>query len=161
MNPPLPHKLWQGGIKLQSEYLVASGNENIGNVQVQRQGLYYQIRCRCCLTGCIRYKLLASCGENSADLGICVPKDGVFGVDTKIPIKRLGEGTLSFRLVPRHSKVEGSFVPISPDEPFSYIRQLQNAHLEKQDGCIGVVIPQDQNSSDRPTGQWSEPITSE
>ena len=85
----------------------------------------------------------------------------LFGVDTRIPIKRLGEGSMSFRLLPKHSKMDGRFVPVSPDEPFGYIRQLQKAHLATRDGMVGVVFAEDQKSIDSPTGQWSEPITSE
>ena len=146
---------------MQREYSVFSGEEVIGKVLVQRQGLYYRISCRCQLTGTVRYKLMASCGENTADLGLCVPHGRQFGVDTRIPIKRLGEGSMSFRLLPKHSKMDGRFVPVSPDEPFGYIRQLQKAHLATRDGTVGVVLAEDQKSIDSPTGQWSEPITSE
>ena len=143
---------------MQHEYFIFSGEEKIGNVLVQQQGLYYRIRCRCDLTGAVRYKLIASCGSNTADLGLCVPKDNRFGVDTAIPVKRLGQGELSFSLVPKHSRVEGNFIAVSADEPFGYVRQLQQAHLAKRDGFVGVEL---QTDKDNPTGQWSEPITSE
>lgn len=146
---------------MQNEYLVTSGEETIGRVQVQRQGLYYYIHCRCNITGCVRYQLVASSEQNTVDLGLCVPMDGKFGVETKIPCKRLGEGSFSFRLVPRRRKSAANFVPVSPDEPFAYIRQLQNAHLARLEGAVGIVLPEHQTSSDNPTGQWSEPITSE
>ena len=149
----------RGGIALQNEYLIFSGGEEIGKVSVQRQGLYYSIRCRCMLTGAVRYKLIASGGEGTVDLGLCVPIGDRFGVDTKIPIKRLGEGTLNFRLQPKHKHMQGKFFPVLPEEPFHYIRQLQTAHLARQDGAVGVIISDDQNSSESPTGQWSEPIT--
>ena len=138
---------------MQQEYSVFSGDEEIGKVFVERLGLYYRIRCRFALTGDVRYRLLAECGENRVDLGLCVPQGSVFGVNTKIPIKRLGEGELHFRLMPKHQKADGKFVPVKPDEPFSYIRQLQNAHLAKQDGHLGIVLPENQNSRDKPTGQ--------
>ena len=138
---------------MQKKYSILSGDAVVGKVQVQRQGLYYQISCRCELTGSVRYKLIAHCGDNTVDLGLCVPKDRQFGVDTRIPIKRLGEGMLSFRLVPRHSGLQGKFVPVSADEPFGYIRSLQSAHLARQDGQIGVVLPEDQSARDNPTGQ--------
>ena len=143
------------------EYSITSGEENIGNVQVERQGLYYRISCRCKLTGCVRYNLLVVSGENTVDLGLCVPKDGVFGVDTSIPIKRVGEGTLTFYVRPRHSAIQGKFLRVSPDEPFAYIRRLQQAHLERVGDSIGIILPETQSTRDKPTGQWSEPITSE
>ena len=146
---------------MRQEYSVLSGDEVIGKVFVQRQGLYYLVHCRCSLTGDVKYKLIASNGENNVDLGLCIPHIDGFGMDTRIPVKRLGEGELTFRLLPRHSKVEGAFIPVSPDEPFSYIRKLQQAHLAQQDGLVGIIVNEDQNSSDSPTGQWSEPSTSE
>lgn len=138
-----------------------SGEEKIGRVTVQKVGLFYRIACRCLLTGTVRYRLVARCGEHSVDLGLCVPHGHQFGVDTSIPMKRLGDGELSFHLIPKHDRLEGLFVPVSPYKPFAHIQQLQNARFVRSDGEIGVVLPEDQSSSDKPTGQWSDPITSE
>ena len=146
---------------MRQEYSVLSGDEVIGKVFVQRQGLYYLICCRCSLTGDVKHKLIASCGKNTVDLGLCVPHSDGFGMDTWIPVKRLGEGELTFRLLPRHSKPDREFIPVSSEEPFGYIQKLQQAHLAQQDGLVGIIVNEDQNSSDSPTGQWSEPITSE
>ena len=141
------------------QYSVFSGEEEIGKAQVQQQGLYYHIRCRCKMTGAVRYKLLVRCGENNLDLGLCVPHTDGFGVDTKIPRKRLGEGTMTFYLTPWHAA--GTFLPVSTDEPFGYIHQLQNARLAVRNGIVGIILDDRQNSMDKPTGQWSEPNTSE
>ena len=146
---------------MEQVYSVLSGEESVGTVWLRRQGLYYRIRCRCRLTGTVKYKLVAVCGENAVDLGLCVPYADGFGTDVQIPIKQIGEGELRFRLIPKHGRLHGRFVPVSPDEPFSYIRQLQNAHLARQDGHIGVILEDDQNSRDKPTGQWSDPSTFE
>ena len=146
---------------MQQEYMVLSGGETIGKVFVQRQGLYYRIRCRCSITGTVKYKLIANCGENTVDLGLCIPHSDGFGMDTSIPMKRLGEGELTFRLTPKHNMLEGEFIPVLPEEPFSYIQKLQQAHLAEQDGLIGIVVNEDQISKDNPTGQWSEPSTDE
>ena len=109
----------------------------------------------------VKGSLLACCGDHTVDLGICVPHGDRFGIDTKVPIKRFGEGTMTFRLVPKHNKIEGTFLPVSPDEPFSYIQKLQQAHLATQGGLVGVVVTEDQSSKESPIGQWSEPITEE
>ena len=146
---------------MEQEYFIRSGEETIGMVMVQRQGLYYRICCKSKLTGAVRYKLMVSCGNNTVDLGICVPLEEGFGVNTRIPVKRLGEGPLTFQLTPKHHMLLAQFVPVSNEEPFGYIRYLQNAHLAKQDGRMGIVFTEAQNSRDNPTGQWSEPITSE
>lgn len=159
--PPWCIECIKGGSSLQEEYWIGSKQKPQGKVLVQRQGLYYRICCRCKITDSSRYKLVASCAENTVDLGLCVPTEGEFGVDTKIPIKRLGEGKLTFCLVPKNKIPQGKFVPIFPDKPFPYIQKLKSAHLATQDGQIGILLTEDQNSRDRPTGQWSEPSTSE
>lgn len=61
-------------------------------------------------------------------------------MNTKIPVKRLGEGELKILALPKCQMREGKFVPVYPDEPFAYLSRLQNAYLQVRDGGIGVVI---------------------
>ena len=117
------------------------GTESIGKAQVEKEGLYYRITCRCRLSGEVPYKVHAVCNEKCEDLGLLVPQSGAFTLTTRLPIKRLGEGQLQFKAVPRHTKTEGKFVPISADEPFSYLSRLENAYMQIRDGRIGVVLP--------------------
>lgn len=125
---------------MESQYQVAFGNRSVGTVQVYRQGLYYRFVCRCKLTGKIMCRLRAVCGNNQADLGIVVPTEDGFGLDTKLPVKKLGEGSLSFQLVPNHTGAVGNYVPIYPEEPFGYISRLKDLFLERQNGTVGVRI---------------------
>lgn len=60
----------------------------------------------------------------------------------------------------------GAFYPIETDMPFAHLEELEQGILASRDGQTGVLIPKeghrvDQTFSDSPTGQWSEPITSE
>lgn len=119
---------------------VCLGDKPVGKAYVERQGLYYRIRCRCGLTGEVIHKVLVSCGTMEENLGILVPMGGEFGLDTRIPVKRLGEGKLTFRIMPRHAELKGRFIPLSPEEPFRYISRLKDAHLEKRNGKIGIVL---------------------
>ena len=73
----------------------------VGTAQMQRQGLYCRFCCRCRLPDEGLYRIHAICGRTREDLGICVPMDGGFGMDKKVPAKRLGEGEMSFELVPK------------------------------------------------------------
>ena len=117
------------------------GNEAIGKANMQKEGLYYRITCRCRLSGEVTYKVIVSCGEQKADLGILVPENGAFMLTTRIPMKKLGEGAMLFRAEPRHPELKGKFVPISADEPFSYLSRLENAYMQIRDGQIGVILP--------------------
>lgn len=115
-----------------------------GKVQVLRQGLYYQFHCRCRLSGEDMCRLFVRCGSRKENLGIVVPMDGGFGLDTRIPVKRLGEGEMEFNLVPKHSdQTDHSgerFVPIYPEEPFSYLSRLKDAYLTHQGEQLGAMI---------------------
>ena len=138
---------------MEGDYAVKLGDRVIGSATVERRGLYYHFRCRCGLTGDVMCRLVASCGGQDTDLGVLVPTEGGFGLDTKLPAKRLGVGVLAFRVEPKRSARSGVFVPIRPEEPFSYLSQLSSAYLAVRDGQIGAMMPDCQTESSNPTGQ--------
>lgn len=147
---PLPHiRLRQGGIVL--EYSINSGNECVGTAHVVKEGLFYRIHCQCGLTGTIPCRITVT-GEREADLGICVPlKDG-FGVETRIPIKRVGEGELRFRVLAKRRDNAELFVIPSVDEPFTYLRRLGSAYLSVRNGQVGLIF-KDQSPNQQDSGQ--------
>ena len=125
---------------MEDTYGVYFGSQLTGKVQVLRQGLYYGFHCRCKLTGEIVCRLYVICGEKRESLGVVVPMDGGFGLDTKLPVKRLGEGKMEFTLIPKHEVLEGTFVPIYPEEPFAYIERLKEGFLVKKGEQVGVAF---------------------
>ena len=124
---------------MEKTYGVFLGNHQVGKVQVLKIGLYYRFICHCKLTGSILCRLYVACGDQKESLGIVVPIGDGFGLDTRLPIKRLGEGEMTFCLLPKHS-VSGRFVPIYPEEPFAYMEQLKNGFLSVQNGQVGMMI---------------------
>ena len=125
---------------MEHNYGVYFGNQLAGKVQVIRQGLYYRFVCRCQLTGDVICRLQVICGEKTENLGVVIPVDGGFGLDTKIPVKRLGEGEMRFQLRPKHDVSQGCFVPIYPEEPFAYIERLKEGFLAKRGDKVGVLF---------------------
>ena len=124
------------------DFGVYFGDKRIGTARVERQGLYYHVSCRCELSGEGMYRLEVSGGEKLVDLGILVPEEKGFGLRTRFPVSRIGEGELRFALIPRHDKLEGRrFVPICPEEPFRYLERLKDAFLETQEGRKGACLP--------------------
>lgn len=121
-------------------YDILLGGQPVGKAAVQRKGLYYEFDCRCDFTGEVMYRLWVRCGEHSENLGIPVPEGGKFRLTARIPVKRLGDGKLEFSAVPKHTELAGKFIPLSPEEPFRYLRRLQDAVLQVRDGKVGVVI---------------------
>ena len=139
-------------------YEVCLGRQPVGKVQVMRQGLYYRFLCNCRLTGNVVCRLTVRCGENQEKLGVLVPEGDGFALDKKIPVKHLGEGKLEFYLGPNHDHIMGEFIPVYPEEPFSYIARLKDAFLYRQNGKLGVMLKDgrgqaDHTSSSRLTGQ--------
>ncbi len=124
-------------------YDVFLADKPVGAASVKKEGLYYVFSCQCQLSGQVLYTLAASCGEQTVNLGVCVPRGNGFGLKTRVPIKRLGEGQMKICAVPKHRELKGKFIPIRPEEPFAYIKYLQNAYLEVRDAQLGVVIPED------------------
>ena len=111
-----------------------------GKVQVLRQGLYYAFHCRCERIREQIHRLVVICGDRQENLGILVPMDGVFGLDKKLPIKQIGEGKMTFVLLPKQEIRKETFVAIYPEEPFAYLSRLKSSFLEIRDGQIGISI---------------------
>ena len=122
------------------------GKDRVGKVQVLREGLYYRFFCRCRLSGDVVCRLAVRCGEKEENLGVVVPVGDGFGLDKRLPVKNLGEGEMTFFLMPKQERLEGKFIPIYPEEPFSYIARLKDAFLARQNGQIGVVIKEIQGT---------------
>lgn len=130
-----------GGDEMEGNYGVYFGSNLAGKVQVLRQGLYYRFICRCKLTGDVICRLYVTWGDGRESLGVVVPVENGFGLDTKLPAKKLGQGTLEFMLLPKHEVPAGKFVPICPEEPFSYIARLKDSFLERKQGTVGITVP--------------------
>ena len=126
---------------MEAFYSVMLNGKQSGKVSVRRQGLYYHFSCSCRLNSENMYRLVVCCGNTKEKLGILVPSEGSYILNTKLPVKRLGAGDMSFYLTPSQEAIPGTFVPISPEEPFAYIDRLKEAYLERRYGQIGAQIP--------------------
>jgi len=125
---------------LDTYYSVTLLGKTCGKAEVRRQGLYYRISCRCSLETADLYRLMVSCGGKEESLGILAPEGGTFQLNTKLPVKRIGEGELQFRLVTRRNNAKTVFVPIYPEEPFTYLSRLKESFLSQKDGQLGIQI---------------------
>lgn len=128
---------------MRRDYEVTLGGKRVGKLQLERQGLYYRVICRCNLSGEVMYRLEASGERGRTNLGILIPCESGFGLETRFPVSRIGVEKLDFTLQPKHDALGNrKFVPISPEEPFAYLSRLKDAFLEIQQGQMGASIPQ-------------------
>ena len=121
-------------------YDICQGADKVGTAVVTREGLYYRISCRCRFGGEPMRRILMTIGDCQTDLGVCIPIDGRFGLEKRIPCKNLAAGTPEFRLMPKYRRTDRIFVPVYPEEPFAYMARLKDAFLEIRDGQMGVLI---------------------
>lgn len=118
-------------------------SEVVGKGAVEREGLYYRFICRCRLRGEQMYRLVAFCEDSQVDLGLCVPCQGGFGLEKRVPVKKLGSGVIRIRAVPRIKEADNMFIPLDQEAPFPYLDRLNEANLQIRDGITGIVIPQE------------------
>ena len=126
---------------MDGEYDIFMGAQVVGTARVERQGLYYYFQCRCKLSGetiCRVMVFSDGCQEN---LGILVPRNGQFETRARIAVKKLGQGTFRFQVLPKHSAMQEKFICVYPDEPFAYLSHLKEAYLQERRGQLGIVIP--------------------
>ena len=125
---------------MEDTYDVKLGSQIMGTVTVKKQGLYWLFDCRCDLSGEVMYDLAIMVGEYQVKLGLMTPGNGCFCLCTKLPIKRLGQGSPMFSLQPRHAQMKDNIIPVKPDEPFCYLSRLENAYLAKLEGKPGIAL---------------------
>lgn len=120
----------------------------IGHAEVKKEGLYYRFSCACTPPDSGIYKVIVSDGDNRQDLGVCVPDGTQFICNSRVACKYLHQESLRFTLV---SKKDTKSVPVATGEPFTYLEQLETAHLHTAGGQAEVIIDpvQDQRDSDQ------------
>ena len=123
-------------------YEVFQNGEVVGTVEAIREGLYFRFVCRCQPSDRDMIRLWMICGEQETDLGLCVPLDGGFGTEKRIPAKQCGPGAPRFCLRHKDDTRRGKFIPLSPEEPFQYIHRLETAFLERRGLKVGIVLTQ-------------------
>jgi hypothetical protein len=125
---------------LQTYYTVFRETEAFGKAELNREGLYYRICIHCPQSARIHLR----CALGTLDLGVCVPSAGEFIIQTRIPVKKIGEGKITFYT----ASEETSFYPVSEDASFLRLNLLRSCVMASHGDVIGV-----QRVSSKPTGQ--------
>ncbi len=76
---------------------------------------------------------------NGVSLGIPVPAGDEFRLETRKPAK-LFSGDWDFQIIPDRPVLDGKFVPISPEEPFSYLAKLKESYLVRRGEMVGILL---------------------
>lgn len=139
---------------------IYAGTQVVGRAEVIKEGLYYRFSCKCTLPDEGVYRITVSDGNNTKDLGICVPTGEWFGLVTRVPVKYLSGDKLEFALVPKDSQVTA--IPVVTNEPFEDLDKLESAYLQEKDGKAEIIIdptlsPQGSDPSQESPHIWEQP----
>lgn len=120
----------------------------VGNATIYKEGLYYRINCSCNLPKTERFRVTVTDGDNTYDLGICVPAGNVYSCVASMPCKRFSGSDFIFTIT---DGAEKKVVPVDAGEPFSYLDKLSTARLQYANGQPEIVINavQDQQDNDQ------------
>jgi hypothetical protein len=116
---------------LKKFYDVTSEGQTVGKVELEREGLYWHLRCRCVVYDNVIHRLYAD-GEK---IGVLIRDGGELVLDTKVAAKRLKkESTFSLEEKVRY------FIPIHPGEAYGYLGKLRLSKLAFREGEPGIFL---------------------
>ncbi len=140
----------EGGIFLVGKYEVLFHQKPVGTMEVSRDGLYYRFCCKCKLPQNQIFRITVSYGNEHVNLGVLIPCNDTFHLDTKRPIKLFTQAEPLFTVT---SDTE-NWIPIREDRPFPRIEDLENGIYCEQDGVPGILFtdlePSRQGSDQNP-----------
>lgn len=115
---------------MEGKYDVTLNGQAVGTVELNREGLYYRLSCRCRMVDNEIHRLYAD-GER---IGVLVPERGALILNTKMAGKRLKDGC-NFTLDGQNER----FIPILPGDAFGHLDKLRTGRLVFRDGQPGLV----------------------
>lgn len=132
----------------------------VGQAEVIKEGLYYRFSCKCTPPDGKIYKIAVSDGDNTKELGICVPTGEWFCLVRRVPVKYLPGEKLDFSLVPKNKEI--AVVTVETDEPFDQLDRLDSSRLQESDGKTEILIDPAQDPPDNDQNResphiWEQP----
>lgn len=136
-------------------YSIMRHGKPVGYATVEKEGLYYKLKCFCQPEQKRYYRIKVSDSCTEIDLGICVPNEAGFTLTARVPVRQLNKEQLKFVLVDHDSVDASEIFPIINDSPFPCLDKLVSARFQRRNGKATVVIDPVQDQSDN--GQNQEP----
>ena len=119
------------------QYNVYRNEQAVGSVEMETQGLYYLIRCFC--EPCDdMVRLIDKCEKGDVAIGICGPAAWGYGIERKVPLKKLGSNGHTFRLENIHRTKE-AFFTIQQNGEFELPEDLEKCRFSLREGIAGLV----------------------
>lgn len=124
---------------MDGEYKIFLNNQPVGKADIKHDGLYCYYKCTCKFPDSEMFRIIAKAENEKINLGICIPKGDIWETRGRIPSKQLQVS--NFRLIAEScSKDSGTFIPISTNEVFAYLDELDKCEFAVKNGQPGVVL---------------------
>lgn len=120
-------------------YDIYFGQDVIGKVNIEREGLYYHFRCCCQLPSSSIYYVILKNGNKEFNLGVCVPDGNRFRAHKRIAIKYFDDEDFKFNLTPKQ-EVQKILVEVDSEKPFEHLQDLEKAQLDLSNGITQILI---------------------
>ncbi len=125
------------------QYDLMLGEHAVGVARITREGLYLSVKCRCRLTDSQVHRVYLICDDcRTIDLGICIPMEDCFGINTKIPAKGIDLDQIRFCLdqneIQTANKTEE--IPVSCTQPIPCLSDLESARFSDESGTSYIIL---------------------
>lgn len=130
-TPPCSIVCCKGVLFVEGIYPVLFNNEKVGEVHLQKKGMYYYIFCKCRWHGKTPCVLLADCGDQPIKLGLLVPENDCHTLKTHVLCSKLPVGKVVFYITNYQMNGEITCV-LKVDKSISCLEKLEYAYLLRE-----------------------------
>lgn len=116
-----------------TKYPIYYCDQVVGNAHLEKQGLFYVIRCKCELPQNRLYKVFVALQENTIDLGICTRSDKGIGLVTRISANTLKSTELRFTVEVEQPNVRKMYA-VSDNSEFPNLEIIYKAKFLRREG---------------------------
>ena len=121
---------------MNGKYSIDRNGSVVGYAEVKTKGLYMCISSRCKLDRFAFYRLIAVWDDVCLDLGTYLPDGDSFAINTKLPIKKSGNGMLSFKIEEKDAK--RLFEALLEGKKLLHLQKLDDARYCEKYGTYGL-----------------------
>ena len=134
------------------KYEIKQGNKPVGTMDVSREGLYYHFRGKCNFVQKQIFRVRMVCAGSEENLGVLLPCNGIFLLDTKRPVKQFSDATPPFVVT---SSTVANWISLNENTPFPMLVALENGVFQRRDGVPGILF-----TDQEPSRPGSDPTPS-
>ena len=120
-------------------YPVMHNNKPVGEVFVNRVGLYYRFDCQCTPPDENIYRIVMCCNSAEFNLGICVPSGENFVLTKQLAARKIKDSEWAFYLRPQNAE-PSQIITVSEQMPFPMLDKLEFSRLLIKDEELFISV---------------------